>query len=114
MPTPSPRQIERAHVQEEHQQGQHEAQVAERSHNGLNSIELIGLDHDELPRVLHDLAVAQGRDPFLGRGKRGVELLHVRLAGILEHGGDPVLARGHPGVEIRQPGFEPGEAILER
>ena len=46
------------------------------------------------------------------RGERGVELLDVRLARILEHGGDLILERGQPAVEVGQPAVEVGEPAL--
>ena len=60
-PAPSLRQVDGAHVQEEHQQRQHEAEVAERRDEGLESVELVGLHHDELAGVLERRAVEERR-----------------------------------------------------
>ena len=46
-------------------------------------------------------------------GERGVEVVDVRLCGILEHGGGPVRDAGQPAVEVRQPVVELGQAVLE-
>ena len=94
LPAPPLGQIEGAQVEDERQQRQHVAEVSERADQVLESAQLTGLHQDELAGVLHDLAAEQGGDPCLERGERGVEVLDVRLAWILEHGGGLLLPCG--------------------
>ena len=88
LPPPSLRQVDGGQVQQERQQRQHEAEVAQRADEVLEPAQLAGLHHDELAGVLNRLTVEQGGDARLERGERGVELDDVRLARILEHRGD--------------------------
>ena len=113
LPAPSLRQVEGGQVQQERQQRQHEAEVAQRADEVLEPAQLAGLHHDELAGVLNRLTVEQVGDARLERGERWVELDDVRLARILEHRGGLPLHCGQPLVELGQAALEVGQLALE-